>query len=109
MEHTIRIKHAEWEVMGDHSLSGMFVNDCLGREPKVDPGKVTRLIIEVDQTSMAYRRVHGPLTMLVPEFMPAGIMRNIQHLIRDDRLQVDIRDVEINPCRVPRCCNWEIK
>ena len=107
MEHTIRITHAEWEVMGDHSLSGMFACDCLSKN--VDPGKVTKLIIEVEQTSMAYRRAHGPLTMLVPEFMPAGIMRNILHLTKSERIEVDIRDVEINPCRVPKCCNWEIQ
>lgn len=105
MEHRIRLTHSSYETIGSHSLTGMFVNSCL--EQKIDPANITKLIIEVEQTPMAYRERHQPMIVMMPEFSPMCMMQDIMSLSKD--FEVEFQEVFVNPCTKPRCCNWQIK
>ena len=105
MEHRIRLAHNTYETMGSHSLGGMFVTSCL--EQGIDPGQVTKLVIEIEQTTLAYREKHQPMLIVMPEFTPMCLMDDIMHLSK--QLEVELREELVNPCTKPRCCNWQIR
>lgn len=98
MQFTMHIKLSDYETLGGHSLSGMFVNQC--REQNINMATVTDLVIECDQTSHKYRDEHNkgePTLLVMPEFTPMCLMDNILHLAKQfDSVTVRHRIVD-NP------------
>lgn len=101
----VRLTHSSYETLGAHSLSGFYAQKLMERGPEQlereydeeDPNP--NLILEVEQTSMAYRRKHcGPVTVLMPEFAPYLLLENMQEFQKQG-VEVTIKVIEVDEPR----------
>jgi len=90
---TVRLKHKFWTVVGDCSLMGMYAKAMLAN-PDADPSV---FVLEIEQTSMNYRRRNnGPALMIVPEFVPMCLIKDVLSMTKDHNINVQIKVIEID-------------
>jgi len=93
---TVRIKHNLWPVVGDCTLMGLYAEARLADtrgENKFDHDK---LLLEIEQTSMGYRRDHGPAEMIVTEFVPLCLIRDVLSMTKKHNIDIQIEVIEIH-------------
>lgn len=89
---TLRLTHDFWEVFGKSSLLGMY-----GRQIVEDRAskEADRVILEIEETSYAYRKENGPESIIVPEFMPSCLIGDILKLASLG-IKVEVKIIEID-------------
>ena len=90
---TFRAKHNFWTVVGDCSLMGMYAKAMLAN-PDEDPSV---FVLEIEQTSYGYRkRNEGPALMIVPEFVPMCLIKDILSMTKNHNIDIQIKVIEID-------------
>lgn len=90
---TVRLKHKFWNRVGDASLMGMYAKAMLAN-PEADPSV---FVLEIEQTSYGYReRNRGPAEMIVPEFMPMCLIKDILSMTKKHNIDIQIKVIEID-------------
>lgn len=74
----IRIKHNLWPVVGDATLMGLYAEAQYADHRGANEFDPKSVVFEIEQTSYHYReRNRGPAEMIVPEFMPLCIIKDV--------------------------------
>jgi len=89
----ITLKHKDWSVFGSATLIGKWAEAALAN-PDEDR-KV--LVVEIEETSFGYRsRNGGPEEIIIPEFMPSCLIKDILSLTQQHGVDVQVAIKEIN-------------
>ena len=90
---SVTFTHEDWGVFGNATLSGKYVEAMLAN-PDAD-----RSILEIviEETSMGYRRQNnGPEEIIVPEFMPSCLIKDILSLTQKQGVEIRLVIKEIH-------------
>lgn len=89
LEVKVRFKLGDMEMFGAHSLTGRIMKE----NSEVAYDAITKLVIEFEETTSAWKRNNkGPHLTLMPEYVPAELIRD---LLNWTRRGVEIEVVEV--------------
>jgi len=92
----IRLTHKDWETMGSHSLEGIIISRCPPLLVDTFLCQDAEIILEIEQTSFSYRdEEHGPLQMIIPEFVPLCLIESIISLMQKG-LKITVKEISVD-------------
>lgn len=93
----IRIKHGLWPVFGNRTLMGLYAEARWAGERDVQRFDYSKLVLEIEQTSMRYRRdKDGPAEMIVTEFMPLSLIEDVLNMTHKHGIEIRVKVIEID-------------